>query len=234
MNYFAHGFRFTDRPYFLVGTALPDLLSAVDRGVRLRGRRVSPFAEASGGDEAELAAGVLQHLADDQWFHDTHAFLEVSGELTRLFRTLLGADDGFRPGFLGHITTELLLDAVLIERDPGHLDRYYEAVANVDPRFVEETVNRMAKVPTDQVARFLPVFVEIQFLRDYVRSDRLLFRLNQVMRRVRLKPLPDETTSLLDVARTLVETRADELLPDARATSDAAGFHDGQLTSENR
>lgn len=232
MNYFAHGYRFIDRPHFLVGTALPDLLSAVDRGVRLRGRRVSPFAEEANGDAAELAAGVLQHLADDHWFHETPAFHETTGEMTRLFRRLLGPDDGFRPGFLGHITTELLLDAVLIDRRPALLDDYYEAVAAVDPQFIEDNVNRMVKVPTDQVARFLPVFVEIQFLRDYVQSDRLLFRLNQVMRRVRLKPLPDETAPLLDVGRAIVEARADDLLSN-RPADDASDLHNEQLTTDH-
>src|SRR3984957_18435669 len=36
MNYFAHGIRFVDRPWFLAGTALPDWLSVIDRRVRLR------------------------------------------------------------------------------------------------------------------------------------------------------------------------------------------------------
>ena len=36
MNYLAHGFRFTDEPYFLAGTAAPDWLSVIDRKMRLR------------------------------------------------------------------------------------------------------------------------------------------------------------------------------------------------------
>jgi hypothetical protein len=212
MNYFAHGRQHTDRPWFLVGTALPDLLSSADRRVRLRSKRVEPFADGSGSALAELAAGVLRHLADDQWFHETRAFFEVSGELSRMFRALLGPDDGFRPGFLGHIVTEILLDAVLIERHPALLDRYYAALAQIDPQTVQDAVNRMAKVPTDQIVPFLPLFCEVQFLRDYVEPERLLFRLNQVMRRVKLKPLPAETMDLLQRARPVVTARADELL----------------------
>ena len=116
MNYFAHGMRFTDRPYFLAGTACPDWLSVADRRVRLRARRVQPFADDSGSIEAEVAAGVLQHLADDNWFHQTRAFVETSAILTRMIRGVLGPEDGFRPGFLGHIVTELILDGVLIQQ----------------------------------------------------------------------------------------------------------------------
>ena len=49
MNYFAHGVRFLEDPYFLAGTAVPDWLSVVDRrvadqfqsGYSVRGRRLN-------------------------------------------------------------------------------------------------------------------------------------------------------------------------------------------------
>src|SRR5579863_1721413 len=112
MNYFAHGIRFLDSPYFLAGTALPDWLSIVDRRVRLRPALVTPFSDGAGTPQAELAAGVLQHFADDDWFHKTPAFAVASAKLTVLFREALPSDDGHRPAFLGHILTEILLDAV--------------------------------------------------------------------------------------------------------------------------
>src|SRR5438105_5074396 len=133
MNYFAHGVRFLDRPYFLAGTALPDWLSVVDRRVRLRARQVQPFADGTGAPAAELAAGVLQHFDDDEWFHKTAGFAVATAELTVLFRRALPSDDGHRPAFLGHILTEMLLDRMLIERHPDLLAGYYEAVSKIDP-----------------------------------------------------------------------------------------------------
>src|SRR5215208_7117669 len=117
VNYFAHAIRFLDRPWFLAGTAVPDWLSAIDRPVRVRARDAEPFADGSGTPLAELAAGIRQHHEDDGWFHATPAFHEVSSQLTRLFRELLtNADESPRAPFLGHIATEILLDAVLIAR----------------------------------------------------------------------------------------------------------------------
>jgi hypothetical protein len=213
MNYFAHGRLYLDRPYFLAGTAIPDWLSVVDRKVRMRSNRVEPFADGSSTIEAELAAGVLQHLQDDQWFHDSRAFIETSSELTRLFRDLLGPEDGFRPGFLGHIVTELLLDAVLIEQNPRLLDDYYTVLRELDHARIEATVNRMSKFSTDRLAEFIPLFVESRFLFDYLEPKALLFRLNQVMRRIKLKQLPDRTCRVLAAGREIVEQRAGELLP---------------------
>ncbi len=213
MNYFAHGLRFLDRPFFLAGTALPDWLSVVDRRVRLRARHVAPFADGTSTPTAELAAGVLQHLEDDAWFHKTAAFAVASAELTILLREALPADDGHRPAFLGHILTEMLLDAVLIDRHPGALAAYYAALSRPEPRLIEESVNRMSKNATDRLASFLPLFLQERFLADYSDSNRLLFRLNQIMRRVKLNPLPAELGAVLDQARSIVERHAGALLP---------------------
>lgn len=213
MNYFAHGMRFLDRPYFLAGTALPDWLSVVDRRVRLRSAIVRPFADGSGNPGSEIAAGVLQHLDDDAWFHKTPAFAVASAELTVLFRDALPADDGHRPAFLGHIITEMLLDALLIDRSPQQLEGYYAALSALDARVVEDSVNRMARQPTDRIALFVPLFVRERFLVDYHDSGRLLHRLNQIMRRVKLNPLPNDAGPILSAARTVVERHADALLP---------------------
>lgn len=213
MNYFAHGMRFTDRPYFLAGTACPDWLSVVDRRVRLRARKVTPFADGSGSPDAEVAAGILQHLEDDRRFHETRAFVETSGEMTRLIRGVLGREDGFRPGFLAHITTEIILDGVLIQRHPRLLDAYYRAIGALDGEAVQRAVNRMARGETRRLAALIPLFHREQFLRDYLEPRRLLFRLNQVMRRIRLRQLPDELAEVIEAGWKLIGPRTDELLP---------------------
>lgn len=215
MNYFSHAFRFLDRPYFLAGTALPDWLSVADRQSRLRSKSVAPFADGSGTPLAELAAGVLQHLHDDQWFHNTPAFHEVTGALSRLFREALAEEDvSHRAPFLGHIVTELLLDDVLIAAQPERLDRYYATLALVDAELVQSSVNQLAKRPAARLAQFIPLFRQERFLADYSQPQRLLVRLNQVLRRVTLQPLPFEIVSVLVQARRLVSERADDLLAD--------------------
>lgn len=214
MNYFAHGQRFTDRPYFLAGTAVPDWLSIVDRKVRMRTRRVEPFADGSNSIQAQVAAGVLQHLHDDHWFHQTRGFVEASADLARLFRELLGPEDGFRPGFLGHIGLELILDGVLIDRDPDRLDDYYAAIDTIDAGEIQQAVNRMSRVETTQLEPMLPLFQREQFLRDYVEPERLLYRLNQVMRRIKLKQLPQQAEDVLREGRGIVEHRFEDLLPE--------------------
>ncbi len=213
MNYFAHGMRFTARPYFLAGTAVPDWLSVADRRVRMRPRRASRLVDGTQSIVAEVAAGAMQHLKDDRWFHKTRTFIETSNELTCMFRDLLGPEDGFRPGFLGHVVTELLLDGVLIEKNPDLVDDYYAALDEVDPEQVQRAVNRMARHQTTHLAAMIPLFRRERFLRDYLEPRCLLYRLNQVMRRIKLKRLPDETEGVLASGWKIVRGQAGELLP---------------------
>jgi len=167
MNYFAHGRDALHDPYRLAGTAVPDWLNVVNRKCRMRARRVEPLLADPDPRVAAIAAGVLEHLADDGWFHETRAFAELSLAFCRQLRDLLSDLEGFRPYFLGHILVELLLDSALIEAAPQRLTEYYASIECLDPALVESTVNRMAAVPAAGLARFLPLFCRERFLWDY-------------------------------------------------------------------
>ncbi|MFH5805266.1 hypothetical protein [Alienimonas sp. DA493] len=201
------------QPLRVLGTGVPDLLSVADRSVRLRERllvfdadpRLTAFCE-----------GVRRHLHDDGWFHSTRAFAEVTAQLGVTLRETFGPGDGFRSGFLGHIGAEMLLDDVLRERAAGCLPRYYEAMNAVDPEEAEALVNRLHPRGTDRLAKIVRGFCDSRFLEDYADSARLLFRMNQVCRRVGLTPLPDAAVTVLAEARTTVDRRRFELLPPDR------------------
>ena len=212
MNYFAHGWRFTDEPYFLAGTATPDWLSVIDRKMRARAKRAVMFIDDPDPRLAQLARGIIQHHRDDDWFHQTLAFNELSLEFTVRIRDLLRSDEGFRPSFLGHILVELLLDATLIEDDLPRLDAYYAALAGLDAESVQTHVNFLATKTTDRLTALLPRFLAERFLYDYLEDAKLLTRLGHIMRRVGLPPLPAELAELLPAMRIAVRHRQRELL----------------------
>ena len=213
MNYFAHALNYVDRPYFMAGTAIPDWLSAVDRKVRLRPRCLEPWLCCEDATQSEIAAGALQHLTDDDWFHATRGFVQVTSELTRLFRERLGPDERFHCGFLGHVGMELILDGVLMVRYPDRFEEYWRTMEFVEPAVIESAVNRMAKIPTDRLAWFIDLYRREQFLRSYENDRTLLTRLNQVLLRVKLSPIPLEAEEVVAVGRSLVTQRLRDLLP---------------------
>jgi hypothetical protein len=216
MNYFAHGRHFVDDPYFLAGTAVPDWLNVVDRRVRVRSKQAQMHVGAADRRVARVAAGIVQHCRDDDWFHQTRAFAELSLELCHMLKGALPEDDGFRPHFLGHILVEILLDSVLIADNPELLATYYAAMGSLEGECVEQAVNGMASRPAHNLGTFIGLFSRERFLSDYADDAKLLFRLNQVMRRVRLPLLPEGVRSLFGTAREKVAGRKRELLNGSR------------------
>jgi hypothetical protein len=212
MNYFAHALPFLDDPYFAVATGVPDWLSVVDRRVRMRMKYVEPFTVDPDPTISAVAGGVRQHLADDAHFHGTRAFAETNIELIVLMRDVLDGETGLRPGFLGHLLTEVLLDATLVAEHPDELQQYYRLLESTDATVVEAAVNRMAPRPTERLATMIVMFTRERILSDYLEDAKLLRRMSQVMRRVGLEPLPDRFAEILPAAREVVQRRREELL----------------------
>jgi len=212
MNYFAHGRNFVDDPYFLAGTAVPDWLSVVDRKIKARSKHARALVDDADPLLSAVARGVVQHHADDDWFHRSRAFTELSLDMTVVVRDALAGETGMRPHFLGHILVELLLDAALIEEAPQRLDAYYAAIESLDPRQTSDVINRLTTRPSGDLSAWIVRFSAERFLYDYTEDAKLLIRLNQVMRRVRLPQLPDTLAEQFPEARRRVKARRDELL----------------------
>jgi hypothetical protein len=107
---------------------------------------------------------------------------------------------------------EVLLDASLVARHGPQVEGYYRALEAIDAAMVQRAVNAIAPRPTDRLAPMIVAFCRERILWDYLDDARLLARLNQVMRRVRLAPLPEEFCALFPAARRLIDGRGGELL----------------------
>jgi len=228
MNFLSHGFRFLDSPYVVAGTAVPDWLSVLDRRTRARSKNAMPFLVNDDPETREIALGIVQHHRDDAWFHSSRLFNETMLRFAVELRDQLPGDEGFRPSFVAHILVEILIDSTLIEREPALAERYYAAIESVSAEKVQMVVNRIARshgIGSGAAAQgaaaqgaslglavVIKRFADARFLYDYPDGDKLLFRLNQVMRRVGLPPLPVELLPWLAEARRVVDLRCDALL----------------------
>lgn len=212
MNFLSHAIDHLETPPIVVGTAIPDWLSVLDRRVRARSRAARPHLESDDEFLRQIAAGVIRHHEDDRWFHGTRAFAETNLQLALRLRERLPGDQGFRPSFVGHILIEMLLDAFWIRDDPTIADRYYASLREVDQTKVESCVTTITGKSVSGLAALMRRFIDARFLYDYTDHDKLLVRLNQVMRRVGLAELPATVRDWLPVAEDLVEARRDELL----------------------
>lgn len=212
MNFLSHALPYLDAPLLAVCTGIPDWLSVVDRKIRIRPRMATAHLDSSDTVVATVARGVMQHIEDDRWFHASEAFVQTNLQLAVELRDLLPDDAGFRPMFLGHVLIEVLLDAMWIEQDRNLAERYYDAVERCVAPEIERAINVISGKPSSKIAATIDRYADAAFLYDYGDDDRLHWRMNQVMNRVGLVPLPDQVCQWYASARSTVASRRRRLL----------------------
>ena len=212
MNFLSHAMAYFDTPLVAACTAVPDWLSVVDRKIRARKRLAIQHLDSDDPSLRDVAGGVIRHIEDDRWFHGTQAFIETNMLIAVQLRDLLPGDAGFRPTFVGHILIEMLLDAFWIRDDRSIADRYYQLLAEQPANEIQRCVNQITGKPTDKLVGTIERFVEMKFLYDYLDDEKLLMRLNQVMTRVKLAPLPESLVDWLPKTRKLVESKRERFL----------------------
>jgi hypothetical protein len=213
VNYLAHGRDHVDEPWVLAGTALPDWLRLLPGRVRLPEATAHALAGDPDPRHAGLARGVVRHHEEDRRFHTAPAFRAARTEVARALAGVLPAEPRHRPSFVAHLLAEMLLDAALAEQRPGLLDDYYAALDTVDPAVVEAWARTATGTPCDGLAALVLRFRRARFLADYARDEGLLYRVNQVLGRVRQPALPGDVLAVLPAARALLRRSLPDLLP---------------------
>lgn len=211
MNYLCHARDHLDQTWGIAGTSLPDWLSAADRRSRVDPARARELA-AGDGVSADVARAVLVHLEDDLWFHTTAAFDEVTQAITVQIRERFPGRPRLRASFFGHVMMEMLLDAVLEERRPGAMERFYARVDEIDASKLHEIAVALCPRPPQRLGSLLPLFSRARFLFGYREDSALVRRLGGLCHRIGLPELPEGFVDVVPASRALVRARADDLL----------------------
>ncbi|TWT70390.1 hypothetical protein [Crateriforma conspicua] len=219
MNFLCHALPYLNDPMMAIGTGVPDWLSVVDRKIRARSRMAASYVDDSDPVLSAIARGIVRHHDDDRWFHGTEAFVTTNLQFAVQLRDQLPGDEGFRPSFVGHILIEVLLDASWLRQQPDFGERYYAELAGAPLEHIQHCVNVITGRPTDRLVEVLQRFTRSRFLFDYLDQERLLFRLNQVMNRVGLSPLPESLLPWLAQAEQHVVRQRDMMLSPPGAAS---------------
>jgi hypothetical protein len=201
-----------DDAYFAVGCCLPDWLSACDRKCRAREKNAVKFVDDSDPIVAATARGVVQHHQDDDWFHRTPIFNRLILKFAVELKELYGNERSMRPSLIAHIMVEVFLDAYLNAKFPGKLDLFYQLVGTVDGEKIQSAINLFATRPTDKLADEVRRFVEARYLFDYDTNEGARYRINRVLKAVKLDQMDDRVFDWMPSARERVYENAEELL----------------------
>jgi hypothetical protein len=216
LNYLSHTYLFLDDPYFVAGACTPDWVRVLGKSFRAPRKRAEELLKTTYEVDdvtARYWRGIVQHHVDDEWFHCNESFVMLSAKLAVELGRIHGREQSARSMFLGHIVIELLLDSKLTELQPWLLDKFYASLLSLDREQLQSFAERVVGKALPDMAHFIGRFHDEKFLADYSNDVRLLHRLNQVMKRVGLPPLGDETLAWIARSRQLVDESFDELLP---------------------
>ena len=222
MNYLAHAHAVLEHPYQVAGTALPDWLHVAVPGVRLAPARLRRLGRLNRPAWEELRQGVLRHHRDDQWFHLHAPFVRLCAAARRELAGTVPSGSPHVHAFLAHLVVELLLDGVLLERQPALGHRYYAALQRVDTESVCEFVHHLGGRPCPGLERFIARFCQLRFLFDYLEDGKLWFRVTQVLTRAGVR-LPEVPPPALGRLRQRVRQQAPRLLPPGTPAQRALG-----------
>jgi len=212
MNCFAHSIAFFDKPYFAVGTCVPDWLTACDRKCRARKKRAALYVEDDNPIVRNVAAGVVRHHEDDFWFHGSAAFTKLNMEFAIEYREQFGNSQSMRASLIGHIIIEMFLDAYLESQQPGAMEQMYVWVAELDVEEVQNAINLFATKPTTKLADEIKRFGQVKYLLDYLNDQGVLHWMNKVLGRLGLELMPETTLPWLAEKRIQVYQQAERLL----------------------
>lgn len=212
MNFLAHyvlAERFlpqeVSRPFFVVGTALPDLLPLAADRVRVRPaivERQPPTAVW----QSSIKTGVLTHLATDAAFHKTPAFAEAQTQVSALLAQTTFESIRVRHFFLAHVLVELALDAVLLRNDPVIGKSFYAAFANADFAAVTEWTEAVVGQPLPHLPAVLTRFAQSRYLYQYAEDEGVATGLSRLCARARQDTFEGENYNrLVAVVRQAIE-----------------------------
>lgn len=194
-------------PPFVMGVALPDLWPRFSRTRRIHWPSVRAATPAEPAD-AQLRAGLLNHVAADRAFHALPAFLTWQRETRGHAR-----DDAAHPAvldFVAHVAVELALDHRLVCADTELPHRFYADYDAVTPHEVEQRVGRLGRVDATGLADLIAGFRVRGFLHRYGTRAGLLDVLQRILRHTRIPAAPadDALARAVDCAATIADPAA--------------------------
>lgn len=214
LNYLSHYFcEYPDqRPYFVLGLILPDLVRELEpRKIRFVPEELQTALDQRGHD---LNEGIIRHLQVDEMFHQSNFFHEKVAQIKDWLLRYEYETIPSRIPVFAHVLLELMIDRVLILRDPRPMEDFYTLLEQVEEEALAHYFeqNGLVQQPS-AVYRRVRYFCKDRFLYRYTDNAMMLYALNVLNQKVGQPVISEQDEALLldTIERTESMLQSDEL-----------------------
>ncbi len=195
MNYLSHYYfdRDEDNKYFNLGLILPDLARA-----HIAKLRINPYKNITFTTKeiASMNDGCNKHFASDRKFHNWMTFVELTNKATDMIRES-GDKDINRDYFITHIMVEILLDKILLDKNPSLADDFYAMIDSVEMDWILKFM-RYAGLQDDELWKGQHRrFMKAAFLKSYTSVENVIVAVEGVCANLGMIELNDDQRNLL-------------------------------------
>ncbi len=195
MNYLSHYYfdRDEDNKYYNIGLILPDLARS-----HIAKLRINPYKNITFTTKeiSSMNDGCNKHFASDRKFHNWMTFVELTNKATDMIRES-GDKDINRDYFMTHIMVEILLDKILLDKNPSLADDFYAMIDSVEMDWILKFM-RYAGLQDDELWKGQHRrFMKAGFLKSYTSIENVIAAVEGVCANLGMIELNDDQRNLL-------------------------------------
>ena len=195
MNYLSHYYfdRDEDNKYYNIGLILPDLARS-----HIAKLRINPYKNITFTTKeiSLMNDGCNKHFASDRKFHNWMTFVELTNKATDMIRES-GDKDINRDYFITHIMVEILLDKILLDKNPSLADDFYAMIDSVEMDWILKFM-RYAGLQDDELWKGQHRrFMKAGFLKSYTSIENVIAAVEGVCANLGMIELNDDQRNLL-------------------------------------
>lgn len=195
MNYLSHFYfdRVEDNKYYNLGLILPDLARSHISKIRINPYRNIEFTTH---EISSINKGCNKHFESDRKFHNWMTFVDLTNRATDIIRDN-GDKEINRDYFITHILVEVLLDKILLDKEPTLADQFYDMVNDVEMDWILKYM-RYSGLQDDELWKGQHRrFMKAGFLHNYTSIENVVNSVEQVSIKTGLSELNDDQKGLL-------------------------------------
>lgn len=204
MNYLSHFyFDKSDDKYYNIGLVLPDLARNHIAKLRVTPKHNIQFSTK---EIASINSGCSRHFECDRIFHNWEFFMSLSEECTEIIREH-GEKDIDRDYFFVHVFIEIILDRILLKKNPTLADDFYKMMSEIEVEWLLRYL-RYAGLHDDEMFKGSQRrFIKAAFLKDYLDMDKCISHLEKMGTRIGLKPFTEPQIEVLKEIAEIIESK---------------------------